>query len=71
MKSLIILKGLAKTEKLKWVHDEKIENYYLDGDVVRKLYSTPELIKPTIDVLSRSQSSLVYSRFIEILLLRL
>ena len=71
MKSLIILKGLAKTEKLKWVHDEKLENYYLDGDIVRKLYSTPELIKPTIDVLSRSQSSLVYSRFIEILLLRL
>lgn len=70
MKSLIILKGLAKTEKLKWIHEEKLENYFLDGDIVRKLYSAPELIKPKIDILSRSHSSTVYSRFIEILLLR-
>lgn len=71
MKSLIILKGLAKTEKLKWIHNEKLENYFLDGDIIRKLYSAPELIRPQIDVLSRSHSSTVYSRFIEILLLRL
>ena len=35
MKSLIILKGLAKTEKHKWVKSEKLENYYLDISVLR------------------------------------
>lgn len=71
MKSLIIVKGLAKTEKLNWVKEERLENYFLDIDVFRKLYSTPELIKPDTEALGRSFGSLIYQRFIEALIIRL
>lgn len=71
MKSLVIIKGLAKTEKLNWVKEEKLENYFLDIDVFRKLYSTPELIKPDTEALGRSFGSLIYQRFMEALIIRL
>lgn len=71
MKSLLILKGLAKTEKQKWIKSEKLENYFLDISDFRKLYSAPELIKPGIEALGRSYGTLVYQRFIEALIIRL
>lgn len=71
MKSLIILKGLAKTEKHKWIKAEKLDNYYLDIDEFRKLYSAPELVKPGIEALGRSFGTLVHQRFIEALIIRL
>lgn len=71
MRSIIILKGLAKTEKLKWVNKEKLNNYFLDIDVIKKLYSYPDLIWSGNDTLRESHSSTVYNRFIEILLLKL
>lgn len=71
MKSLIILKGLAKTEKQKWVKSEKLDNHFLDIDVFRKLYSTPELVKPGVEVLNRSCSNLVHQRFMESLIIKL
>lgn len=71
MKTLIILKSLVKRNKLEWVEKEGLGNYYLDISTIQKLYSAPELYRPGIDILSRSHSSTVYTRFMEILCLRL
>lgn len=71
MRSLIILKGLVKAEKLKWVRNNKLENYFLDIDVIRKLYCMPELIAPSKEILEKSYSSTVYQRFMEALCSRL
>lgn len=71
MKTLVILKGLAKQDKLGWVASEGLENFFLDQDVIQKLYSGPELGKGDIEILSRSHSTTVYTRFLEILCLRL
>jgi predicted kinase len=71
MRSLIILKGLVKAEKLKWVKNNKLENYFLDIDVIRKLYCMPELIAPGKEILEKSYSSTVYQRFMEALCSRL
>lgn len=71
MKSLIILKGLAKTEKIKWVKSEKLENYYLDVSVFKKLYSSPELLRPEIEVLNKSHGNLIHQRFMEALIIKL
>ena len=53
MKSLIILKGVAKTEKLRWVEREGLKNFFLDIDVLKKLYSSPELLVPFKEVLNK------------------
>ena len=71
MKCLVILKGLAKTEKLNWVKREDLENYFLDIDDFKKLYSVPELIKPEKEALGRSFGNLIHQRFFEALLIRL
>ena len=71
MKSLIILKGLAKTEKKKWVKNEKLDSHFLDIDVFRKIYSNPELVKPGVEILNRSCSNLVHQRFMEALIIKL
>lgn len=67
MKSLIILKGLVKDEKLNWVKSEKLENYLVDINVIRKLYAIPELLYPGREVLNKSFGDLVYRRFIEVM----
>ena len=71
MRSLIILKGLVKAEKLRWVKNNKLENYFLDIDVIRRLYCMPELIAPGKEILEKSYSSTVYQRFMEALCSRL
>ena len=71
MRSLIVLKGLVKSEKLKWVRNNKLDNYFLDIDVIRKLYCMPELIAPGKEILNKSYSGTVYQRFIEALCSRL
>ena len=71
MKSLIILKGLAKTEKQRWVKSEKLENYYLDISVFKKLYSSPELLRPEIEILNKSHGNLIHQRFMEALIIKL
>lgn len=71
MRSLIVLKGLVKSEKIKWVKNNKLDNYFLDIDVIRRLYCMPELISPGKEVLDKSFSGTVYQRFIEALCSRL
>ncbi len=71
MRSLIILKGLVKAEKLRWVKNNKLENYFLDINVIRKMYCMPELIAPGKEILDKSYSGTVYQRFIEALCSRL
>lgn len=71
MRTLILLKGLVKSEKLKWVKDEGLNNYLLDIEVIERLYSYPELSGFKKEVLRKSQSTLVYKQFIEILFLRM
>lgn len=71
MKSLIILKGLVKQKKLDWVKKQGLELFFLDYDVIRKLYSTPELLTPNANVLNFAFSDTVYRRFIEVLCNRL
>lgn len=71
MKTLIILKGVAKTEKLRWVEKEKLGNFFLDIDVIRKLYSSPELQVPFKEVLSKSYGDTVYAEFLKVLITKL
>ena len=71
MRTLILLKGLVKSEKLKWVKDEGLNNYLFDIEVIERLYSYPELSGFKKEVLRKSQSTLVYKQFIEILFLRM
>lgn len=71
MRSLIVLKGLVKADKIRWVKNNKLENYFIDIDSIRKLYCMPELIAPGIEVLDKSYSGTVYQRFIEALCSRL
>lgn len=67
MRSLIVLKGLVKDEKLNWVKNEKLENYFIDIDLIRKIYAIPELLYPGREILNKSFSDLVYRRFIEVI----
>ena len=71
MKTLIILKSLAKNEKLAWVKNEELENYFLDINIIRKMYSCPELISPDREILGKAFGDLVYKRFLEVLITRL
>lgn len=71
MRSLIILKGLVKDEKLNWVKNEKLENYFIDIDLIRKIYAIPELLYPGREILNKSFSDLVYRRFIEVICTRM
>ena len=71
MKTLIILKSLAKNEKLRWVDNEELGNYFIDIDVIRRMYSCPELISPDREILGRSFGDVVYKRFMEVLITRL
>jgi len=71
MRTLIILKGLVKNDKLRWVKDQGLDNYFLDIDVIRKLYSSPELITPNKDVLGKAFTDAVYKRFIEVVCTRM
>ena len=57
MKSLIILKGLAKLKKLRWVEKEGLQNFFLDLDTLKKLYSKPELTTPFKGILCNSYDS--------------
>jgi hypothetical protein len=71
MKSLIILKGVAKTEKLRWVEREGLKNFFLDIDVLKKLYSSPELLVPFKEVLNKSYGDTVYSEFLKVFITKL
>lgn len=71
MKSLIILKGLSKTHKRAWVDKERLNNYFLDINELRKLYAYPDLLSPTRAVLVKSFGDTVYHRFIEAVCLRM
>ena len=71
MKSLVILKGVSKIHKRFWIERERLENYFIDIDTLRKLYSNPELITPVRPVLNRSFGDTVYHRFLEVICLRM
>lgn len=71
MKSLIILKGLDINAKHKWVKDENLENYFLDLDTIRQLYSMPDLQYPGKEVLRESFGNLVRKNYLEILITRM
>lgn len=45
MKSLIILKGLVKSDKKNWIQEQGLETFFLDYEYHKTLYSTPEIIK--------------------------
>ena len=71
MKSLIILKGLAKLKKLRWVEKEGLQNFFLDLDTLKKLYSKPELTTPFKGILCNSYGDTVYSEFRKLLIMKL
>lgn len=71
MKTLIILKGLVKRDKLDWVKKQGLEMFFLDYSDVRNLYSAPELLTPERTVLNFSYSDTVHKRFIEMLCFRM
>ena len=71
MRTLIILKGLVKSFKQKWVREQGLDNYFLDMDVLRKMYSCPDLATPEREILGKSFGDTVYKRFMEILNIRM
>ena len=71
MKTFIILKGIAKTEKIRWVQNEGLNDFFLDINAIRKLYSNPELFYPGKGKLNKSQGDSVYYMFMKILISRL
>jgi predicted kinase len=71
MKSLIILKGLDRKSKLRWIEKEKLGNYFLDLDILRRMYSMPDLICPDREILGKSFSSVVRRNYLDILITRL
>ena len=71
MRSLIIIKGLSKVYKRSWVEKERLENYFLDINTLRKMYSCPDLLTPNRAVLGKSFGDTVYHRFVEAVVLRM
>ena len=71
MKSLVILKGLDRKAKLKWIEKEGLTNYFLDLDILRRMYSMPDLVCPEKEVLGKSFGSVVRRNYLDILLTRL
>lgn len=66
MKTLIILKGLAKNEKLEWVKSQGLENFFLDYSIFKRLYSMPELDRDkTTDILGRTNINLIFKSWFE------
>lgn len=64
MRSLIILKGLAKQKKLGWVRREHLQNFLLDIDDARNLFYRPEY-KGQREYMTKSFDDLVYRVFIK------
>lgn len=71
MKSLIVLKGLDRKAKLRWIEKEGLTNFFLDYDNLRRLYSMPDLQYPGKEILGKSFGSTVRKNYLEILLTRL
>lgn len=65
------MKGLVKSTKISWVKSQGLDKFFLDIDVLRKMYSSPELIFPDKGVLGRSFGDTVYRRFLEAFNIRL
>lgn len=66
MKTLIILKGLAKNEKIEWVKSQGLENFFLDYTVFKRMYSMPELDKDKVtDILGRTNINIIYRSWLE------
>lgn len=70
MRSLIILRGLSKSDKDSWLRKEKLVNFAIELEALKKLYYKPEY-KGGRDFLVRSMDDIVYRRMIEILLSRM
>ena len=68
MKSLIILRGLVKSDKKNWVKSQGLETFFLDYDYHTMLYSTPELILKSNtdkhDYLGRIKTKSAYESFL-------
>lgn len=54
-----------------WVEKERMSNYFLDINVIRHLYATPDLISPSSAILGKSFGDTVYRRFLEAVCLRM
>ena len=67
MRSLIILKGLAKTKKLEWVRKEGLEPFLIDIEHLRRLYYRPEFRIDSKEFLSRSFDDTIYKIFIQVI----
>lgn len=62
MRSIIILKGLIKSEKIKWVEDEGLSDFLLDINNLRSLFFKPEY-KGDGGYLVHSYDDLIYSNY--------
>lgn len=72
MRTLIILKGIAKTEKDSWVRKSRLDDFYVDINVLKRAYSYPEPKGAQGEVyLGRSFIDVVYLEYLRILCFRL
>ncbi len=54
-----------------WVERERMDNYFLDINMIRRMYATPDLISPSSAILGKSFGDTVYRRFLEAVCLRM
>lgn len=71
MKTLIILEGLVKSEKLNWVRQEGLENFFVDINNLRKLFSNPDLFAEDYEVLDKSHADLVLKEYFKVIISRM
>lgn len=67
MKTLIILKGLWKKEKRDWLREQRLENFFIDVELLERLYYRVTYDGIGRNFLSTSHNDLVYKRFMEVL----
>ena len=70
MRSLIILRGLSRFDKDAWLKKEKLLNFVIELETLKRLFYKPEY-KGGRDFLIRSLDDMVYRRMIEILISRM
>lgn len=70
MRTLIILRGLSRFDKDSWLKKEKLLNFSIELETLKRLFYKPEY-KGGRDFLIRSLDDLVYRRMIEILISRM
>lgn len=70
MRSIIIIRGLVKSEKQGWIKKEGLENFLIDINNLREMFYRPEYHNGS-DIIVRSREETVYKLFMQAIISRL